>query len=293
MMPARRAAWIGSPFLLAPPLISFRAAADIAIEPRATASRSVTGLVADIDHADAALRIDVRQHRGTGHLWHLAPLAFIVNALRKIERQALQRHGQVDALHLHAGRHLQRAGREIQDRLDAGGHHLVEHVLRRFGRHGDHGDVDVLLAHDLLQLLQIVNRHAAPRLVADLGIGDVEHRHDLEAFALEARIVGQRQAEVAGAHHRDAQLAIEAEDLAQVALQVLDVIADAADAELAEVGEVLADLRRVEVELLGQRLRRDGLDAGGLELVEAAQVDRQPIGGQLGNRLGGRLPLVR
>ena len=41
---------------------------------------------------------------------------------------------------------------------------------------------------------------------------------DLEAFALEAGIVGQRKAEVAGAHHRDAQLAIEAEDLAQVAL---------------------------------------------------------------------------
>ena len=54
-------------------------------------------------------------------------------------------------------------------------------------------------------------------------------------------------------------------------MQVLDVIADAAHAELAEVGEVLADLRRVEVELLGQRLRRDGLDAGRLELVEAAR----------------------
>ena len=64
----------------------------------------------------------------------------------------------------------------------------------------------------------------------------------------------------------DAQLAIEAENLAQVALQILDVVADAAHAELAEVRQVLADLRGVQMELLGERLRRDRLDAGGLEL---------------------------
>ena len=82
---------------------------------------------------------------------------------------------------------------------------------------------------------------------------------DLEAFLAEAGVVGERQAEVAGAHDRDAQLAIEAEDLPQVPAQVLDVVADAADAELAEIREVLANLRGVEVELLGQRLRRDRL----------------------------------
>ena len=99
-------------------------------------------------------------------------------------------------------------------------------------------------------------------------------------------IVGEREAEVAGAHDGDAQLAIEAEDLPQVALQVADVVADAADAELAEVGEVLADLRGVEVELLGERLRRDGADAGVFERVEAAEVDRQAVGGELGDLIG-------
>ena len=77
--------------------------------------------------------------------------------------------------------------------------------------------------------------------------------------------------------------AIEAEDLAQVALQIADVVADAADAELAEVGEVLADLRGVEVKLLGERLGRDRADAGVLERVEAAQVDGKPVGGELGD----------
>ena len=111
----------------------------------------------------------------------------------------------------------------------------------------------------------------------------VEQRRDLEAFLAEARIVGEREAEVAGAHDRDAQLAIEAENLPQVPLQIADVVADAAHAELAEVGEVLADLRGVQVELLGERLRRDRADAGAVELVQAAQVDRQAVGGELGD----------
>ena len=96
-------------------------------------------------------------------------------------------------------------------------------------------------------------------------------------------IVGQREAEVARAHDGDAQLAIEPEDLAQVALQVPDVVADAAHAELAEVGQVLADLRGVQVELLGQRLRRDRPDARAVEHIQAAQVDGQAVGGELGN----------
>ena len=72
-------------------------------------------------------------------------------------------------------------------------------------------------------------------------------------------------------------------------LEIADVVADAADAELAEVGEVLADLRGVQVELLGERLRRDGADARIFERVQAAQVDRQPVGRELGNLIG-RLP---
>ena len=135
-----------------------------------------------------------------------------------------------------------------------------------------------------------MDRHAAARLLADLLAQRVEERRDLEAFLAEARVVGEREAEIAGAHDRDAQLAIEAENLPQMALQIADVVADAADAELAEVGEVLANLRGVEMELLGERLRRDRADAGFLEHVEAAQVHRKPVGGELGDLIGGLFP---
>ena len=94
-----------------------------------------------------------------------------------------------------------------------------------------------------------------------LSLQRVEQRDDLEPVVAEPAVVGERQAEVAGADDRDADAAVEPEDLPQVAPQLLDVVADAADAELAEIGQVLPDLRGVQVELLGQRLRGDGPDA--------------------------------
>ena len=115
---------------------------------------------------------------------------------------------------------------------------------------------------------------------------------DLEPLLPEAGIVGEREAEVAGAEDRDPDGAIEAEDHPQVALELLDVVADAAHAELAEVGEVFPDLRGVELKLLGQRLGRDGFDARGVERVQAPQVDGQTTGSELRNLIAGWARLV-
>ena len=88
-------------------------------------------------------------------------------------------------------------------------------------------------------------------------------------------------------------LARGAQDLADLRHQRLDAVADAALAELAEAGEVAADLGRVDVRVLGQLLRGDrlaahlaGLDqhlqvareAGGDAKREALAVDDQPVG---------------
>ena len=162
---------------------------------------------------------------------------------------------------------------------------FVEHRRRRRRGHGDDGDGDPFLAHHAPEGADVVDGHAAARPLADLLALAVEQRGNLEPFGAEAGVVGQRQPEVAGAHDRDPDAAVEAEDLPQVRAQLLDVVADAADAELAEIGEILANLRGVQVELLGQRLRRDRLHAGLVERVEAAQVDRQAVGGQLRDRL--------
>ncbi len=109
--------------------------------------------------------------------------------------------------------------------------------------------------HDLAELGDVEDADAAARAAPDLGALGVEERDDREPFLPESRVVGEREPEVAGAEDRHAHGAIEPQDHPQVALELLDVVADAADAELAEVGEVLANLRGVQMELLGQGLR--------------------------------------
>jgi hypothetical protein len=128
-----------------------------------------------------------------------------------------------------------------------------------------------------------VNRDAAARLLPDLLAEVVEERRDLESFLAEPGVVSQGEPEITRPHDRDAQLLIQSENLAEMALEIANVVADAADAELAEVREVFTNLCGVEMELLGQRLGRDGSDAGAVEHVEAAQINRESIRGQFGD----------
>src|SRR5436853_3202182 len=267
-MPASFAACSGSPFATSPLRINFSAAALIVIDPRATASRAVAGLA-------PTSTIVTRPRSSTCVSLTLPLLPFstfplslaTVVPLREVERQALERHREVHALQLHIVRHVQRARREVENPLDAGGNDLIDDGLRMRRGDGDDGDIEPLTPRDALQLLDVVDRHAAARFVPDLLARRIEERGNLEAFLAEAGIVGEREAEVAGAEDGDAQAAVEAEDLTQVAAQLFHVIADAADTELTEVCEVLANLRGVEMELLGQALRGNRLHAGGVELV--------------------------
>src|SRR5678815_3565604 len=147
--------------------------------------------------------------------------------------------------------------------------------------HGDDGNVQPIAAHHPFQLLDVVDRYAAPRLVADLLVGRIEKCRDLEPFLTKPWVIGQRETEIAGTHDGHPQMAIEAENLPEVPAQFLDVVTDTSDAELAKVRQILANLRGVEMELLGQGLRGDGLRAAGVELVETPQVDRQAIRSEL------------
>ena len=90
--------------------------------------------------------------------------------------------------------------------------------------------------------------------MADILVGGVEERRDLEALLPEPGVIGKRQTEVARPHDGDTQMAIETKDLPQVTAKILDVVTNAADTELAEVRQILANLRGVEVELLGEGL---------------------------------------
>ena len=104
-------------------------------------------------------------------------------------------------------------------------HDLIDDRLRVRRGNGDDRDVEPLAPRDALQFLDVVDGHAATRLVADLVVRRVEERGNLEAFLAEAGIVREREAEIARADNRDAQAPVEPEDLAEVSPQFLDVVA--------------------------------------------------------------------
>ena len=123
------------------------------------------------------------------------------------------------------------------------------------------------------------SRQRHHRQPGDLGAHDrrvgVDQRPDREPARGEPAVVGQRVPEVAEPHDDDrpvlgqAQLAGDLED------QVVDVVADAPGAVGAEVGEVLAQLRRVDPGRGGELLRGDGRDAVLGQRAERPQVERQ------------------
>ena len=93
----------------------------------------------------------------------------------------------------------------------------------------------------------------------------------------------ERRAEIAEADQGDRPLAIQSEDAAQLGFEAGHVIPDAADAELAEVRQVLAHLRRVQVVALGQLLGGDGLHTVFFQLLETPRVHGEPAHGHLRN----------
>src|SRR5207249_7794725 len=107
--------------------------------------------------------------------------------------------------------------------------------------------------------------------------------HDAKALAAEPLVAEERGAKMAEADEHHRPLAVEPEDLLELGLQPGHVVADAADAELPEVSEVLADLRRVQVESIGELLGGNGLHAVLLQLEETARIDRETTDRHLGN----------
>ena len=97
-------------------------------------------------------------------------------------------------------------------------------------------------------------------------------------------------AEVAGAEQRDVVLAGGPQDLADLRDERVDVVADAALAELAEAREVAADLRRVDVRVVAELLGGDRLLAHLLGLREDLQVAREPRGDAERQALRARAP---
>jgi hypothetical protein len=167
---------------------------------------------------------------------------------------------------------------EVQHRANACADHHIEHALSRLAWHRQDRDVGGLQPVVLRQRAHIAHGERFEGR-ADLAGIAVVYGDDGEAALPESAIQCQRAADLAGADDHDAPLAFEAEDLAQPPCQLGNAVAESPLAEGAEHGQVLPDLRRCGARTGGELIARDGRRATGLELLEVAEVQRQPADG--------------
>src|SRR6185436_14814410 len=89
-------------------------------------------------------------------------------------------------------------------------------------------------------------------LVAGAFWIDVEGGHDLEPFLFEAAVSQKRGAKTADANENDRLQTVCAEQIGDHFGQLLDIVTEAASAELSEVGEVLPQLGGFNASGFGQ-----------------------------------------
>ncbi len=212
----------------------------------------------------------------------------VSQGLGQVEIQGVEElDGRVRGVHGHIARDVEKRFGVVEDDLDAGVDQVVRGLLGVLGGHGEHADDDVVLPDRLAQLAVGLNREppdATDRVAGLVGIR-VENDGDVDPVLGEDRRAGDRLAEPARADERDVVLPLRAQDLADLAEQRVDVVADAALAELAEGREVAADLGGVDVRVVRDLLRGNPVLAHLLGLRQNLQVagetrsntHRQPI----------------
>src|SRR3954471_13310300 len=180
MIPASRAVSIALPFASAAVRICRSASGDMRTRPAATASRAVAGLSLTSTIRTRPSASTCVSAVGVVRTFRLAmafeslPRLIRILALREEEREALERHRQVHVLQLHPARHLDGAGREVEDRLDPGGANRVDDGLGGGRGDGNHGNADGFALHDLPKVARVVDEHAAARSTAHLLFQRVE-----------------------------------------------------------------------------------------------------------------------
>ena len=190
---------------------------------------------------------------------------------------------EVDLAHVDAVGHGQHGRREVEDAGDPGRDQPVADVLGGAGRGGDHADRDAVLARRSRSRSSMWRIVEPGDLLADAARVGVEQRRRPGSRGRRSRRSWPARGRGCRSDDDDGPVLGQAELAGDLVDEVVDVVADAAGAVGAEVGQVLAELGGVDAggggELLaGDTWRRRASRQRG----QRAQVDRQPGDGRLG-----------
>ena len=174
--------------------------------------------------------------------------------------------------------HVEPSGSEVENAGDARLDHPIRDGLSGVRGNRDDPDLDVVQS-DLFG--EVVHR-ADPSpavLVPDHALVRVEHRCDVEILLGETLVGEKGPTDVARTDERGVPGPVAAEHLTELLVETVQLVSDPGVTELAEEGEILADLGTGETEGVAQLTRADGSGPRGdqgpdLAKVEAESLDR-------------------
>ena len=172
------------------------------------------------------------------------------------EGELLEVDLKVDTLGAYGWGLLQLCGSKVEDGLDAAVGQIVVAPLGHGLRYGEDGDLGPGLRDDLWDFPTVMNGQIAD-FVAYLPAVHVEGGDDSEGLVVDTEVPSKSASETAHSDDREIVGTIEPEDLDETLDEIVDPITRAANPELAELCEILANQRRGEIELLGELTRGD------------------------------------
>lgn len=194
----------------------------------------------------------VRRNRGRGK----AGASYSSRQLCYLERQLLEVNGEIDGHDGDAGGRVQGNRREVEQAQNAGGQEALRRCLGLGGRNGDDSDADLFRVDDGREL-----GHGSDDETIGLGQGasheahvGVKNRRDAEAPAGEPTVGGQGPSQIACSDEGGCPDVVGAEDQAGLFDESVDTVSEPRTAELAEVGEILSDLRVGDAQSLSKLL---------------------------------------
>src|SRR5438132_6040176 len=196
--------------------------------------------------------------------------------LRQIEVQSVEKlDGGIRGVDCNVLRHVEESLGVVEDDPDAGFDEIVRDALRVVRRDGDDSHDDVLFPDCVGEPRVVADRHVADGPADLVGVG-VEDCRDVDSVLGEDRRARDCLPETPRPDQGDVVLPLCAEDLSNLSEQRVDVVADAALAELPERGEVAPDLRGVDVGVVRDLLRGDAVLAHLLGLLPHLAITGEP-----------------
>ncbi len=167
--------------------------------------------------------------------------------------QVFQFHGQIDITDHDVFRGVEDGGGKIEDGLQTGHDQLIDDLLGGHGWDGENGHFDVMFLDERAEFLDGFEGDGGQAGAGALDIG-VEGGDDFEPFFIETAVAEEGGAEVPDADEDDWLEAVGAEHVIEHAGEVGHAVTESPSAELAEVGEVFAQLRWFDAGGAGQGL---------------------------------------